>query len=99
MGANAFFSAVVRIQTDRGHQVADRGPYRFIRHPGYLGAIAFSLGVPLLLESWWALIPGLMSVILFLVRTHLEDQTLQEELPGYSEYAQKVRFRLFPGFW
>jgi protein-S-isoprenylcysteine O-methyltransferase Ste14 len=64
-----------------------------------LGAIAFSLGVPLLLESWWALIPGLLSVILFLVRTHLEDLTLQEELSGYVDYTDKVRFRLIPGLW
>lgn len=99
MGVNAYFSPMVRIQEERGHQVAVGGPYRFIRHPGYLGAILFSLGIPLLLESWWALIPGALSVILYFVRTALEDQTLNEELSGYKEYAGRVKFKLLPGVW
>ncbi len=99
MAANAFFSAVVRIQTDRGHSVATGGPYRWIRHPGYLGAIAFSIGMPFLLSSWWALIPGLLSVVLYILRTYLEDQTLIAELPGYREFTQLTRFKLIPGIW
>ena len=99
MAANAFFSAVVRIQKERDHQVATEGPYRLIRHPGYLGAIAFSIGIPFLLASWWALIPGLISVILYVLRTGLEDQTLAAELEGYQEYSKDVIFRLIPGIW
>lgn len=99
MAANPFFSAVVRIQEDRGHQVAAGGPYRWIRHPGYLGAIIFSFGIPFLLSSWWALIPGILSVILYVLRTALEDQTLIAELPGYKGYANHVGFRLIPGVW
>lgn len=99
MGANAYFSPVVRIQEERGHQVADGGPYGIIRHPGYLGAILFSLGIPFLLESWWALIPGVLSVILYCVRTALEDQTLIDDLKGYEDYSTRVRFKLLPGIW
>jgi len=99
MGANFFFSPLVRIQEERGHQVADKGPYKLIRHPGYLGAIMFTVGIPILLGSWWALIPNLIAVLLYLVRTVLEDQTLIEELPGYKEYAQFVKSRLIPGVW
>jgi protein-S-isoprenylcysteine O-methyltransferase Ste14 len=99
MAANAFFSAVVRIQDDRGHTVASGGPYRYVRHPGYLGAIAFSFGIPFLLASWWALIPGLLSIMLYVLRTALEDQTLIEELPGYQEFTSKVKYRLIPGIW
>ncbi len=99
MGVNAYFSPVARIQEERGHQVADGGPYRYIRHPGYLGAILFSLGIPLLLESWWALIPGLVTVALYVYRTALEDQTLIEELSGYVDYAARVRYKLLPGVW
>lgn len=99
MGANAYFSPVVRIQEERGHRVADGGPYRIIRHPGYVGAILFSLGIPLLLESWWALIPGVVSVVLYGLRTSLEDQTLIKELPGYEEYAARVKYKLLPGVW
>jgi protein-S-isoprenylcysteine O-methyltransferase Ste14 len=99
ISANTFFSAQVRIQTERSHTVANTGPYKFIRHPGYVGAILFSLGVPVMLASWWAVIPGMISVILYVVRTSLEDKTLQEELPGYSDYAEQVEFRLIPGVW
>jgi len=99
MSANRFFSPLVRIQQERGHRVADTGPYRFIRHPGYLGAIGFSVGVPLLLGSLWALIPGMISAGLYILRTKLEDNTLAAELPGYREYLGQVRYRLIPGVW
>jgi len=97
--SNAFFSQVVRIQKERGHSVATGGPYQFVRHPSYVGAILFELATPIMLGSWWALIPGGLDAILFVVRTALEDKTLQEELDGYKEYAARVRFRLLPGVW
>ena len=96
---NRFFSGTVRIQTDRGHHVVDSGPYRLVRHPGYVSAIWTHLGMPLLFGSLWGLIPGFLTAILFIVRTALEDKTLQEELPGYKEYTQKTKYRLFPGIW
>lgn len=99
MSANTFFSAQVRIQTERGHQVADTGPYKTVRHPGYVGAILFTVGVPILLGSWWALIPNIAAVILYIIRTALEDKTLAEELPGYADYQKSVKFRLIPGVW
>jgi protein-S-isoprenylcysteine O-methyltransferase Ste14 len=99
MSANNFFSPLVRIQEERGHRVADGGPYRIVRHPGYLGAIGFSVGVPLLLGSWWALLPGLIAAALMVLRTSLEDHTLAEELPGYKQYQARVRFKLIPGVW
>ena len=99
MVANAFFSEVVRIQDDRGHTVATGGPYRYARHPGYVGQIAFELAVSVALGSLWALIPGVLSALLIILRTALEDRTLQEELAGYQEYAGRVRYRLLPGVW
>jgi protein-S-isoprenylcysteine O-methyltransferase Ste14 len=99
MVSNAFFSTLVRIQDDRGHAVAAGGPYRYVRHPGYVGWILLSLATPLLLGSLWALGPGGLSAFLMMVRTALEDKTLLQELPGYTEYARQVRFRLLPGVW
>ncbi len=99
MGANRFFSTVVRIQADRGHAVATGGPYRFVRHPGYVGFLAGGLGIPLLLGTWWALVPAALSCAVVLVRTALEDRTLLRELPGYADYAARVRYRLLPGVW
>ncbi|GAB4543483.1 MAG: isoprenylcysteine carboxylmethyltransferase family protein [Anaerolineae bacterium] len=99
MTANAFFSTVVRIQGDRGHAVATTGPYRYVRHPGYAGSVAFELATPVMLGSLWALIPGALAALLVVVRTALEDQTLHEELQGYQEYAARVRYRLVPGVW
>lgn len=99
MWANAYFSAVVRIQTDRGHSVATGGPYRMVRHPGYVGAILFTLAMPVLMGSLWGLIPAALAAILFIVRTRLEDDTLQAELPGYTEFTQQTRYRLLPGIW
>ncbi len=97
--SNPFFSQVVRIQSERGHSVAQGGPYRFIRHPGYTATILMEIGAPLILGSWWALIPSGLFVILLIVRTALEDRTLRQELPGYLEYAEKVKYRLIPGVW
>lgn len=97
MACNPFFSESVRIQEN--HQVARRGPYRLVRHPGYLGNLIGCLGHPLLLGSWWAFIPAILTIIAFVIRTALEDKTLQKELTGYSDYAGQVRFRLLPGIW
>ncbi len=99
MGANAFFSEAVRIQEERGHTVVTDGPYRYVRHPGYVGAILALLATPLLLGSLWALVPAGVAAIGYVVRTALEDGMLQEELDGYQEYAARVRYRLLPGVW
>jgi protein-S-isoprenylcysteine O-methyltransferase Ste14 len=97
--SNAFFSQIVRIQSERGHAVATGGPYRHVRHPAYAGAILGELAVPVLLASWPALIVSGLSAALLILRTALEDRMLQTELPGYTEYAQHVRRRLLPGLW
>jgi protein-S-isoprenylcysteine O-methyltransferase Ste14 len=99
LAENRFFSSVVRIQTDRGHVVCDSGPYRFVRHPGYAGNILPLFGIVLALGSVWALIPAAVASIITVIRTVLEDQTLQEELPGYRDYARRVRYRLIPGIY
>jgi protein-S-isoprenylcysteine O-methyltransferase Ste14 len=96
---NRFFEPGVRIQTDRGHHVVDTGPYRIVRHPGYLSALALLAGLPLALGSWWAVVPSLAAYGCVVVRTALEDRTLQAELPGYAAYAMRVRYRLLPGVW
>ena len=96
---NRFFSGVVRIQKERGHHVVDSGPYRWVRHPGYAGGLLAFLGTPLLLDSRYAWLPLVLFVGATVLRTALEDRTLQEELPGYREYAQRVRYRLVPGIW
>ena len=96
---NRFFSSVVRIQTERDHVVCDQGPYRFVRHPGYVGGILYGITTPLLLGSYWAVIPQALAVLTLLVRTELEDRLLQRDLPGYRDYAGKVRFKLIPGIW
>jgi protein-S-isoprenylcysteine O-methyltransferase Ste14 len=96
---NRFFSSVVRIQVDRGHVVCDSGPYRFVRHPGYAGNMLALPGMVLALSSIWTLIPVAVALIITVIRTMLEDQTLQEELPGYRDYAQRVRYRLIPGIY
>ncbi len=99
MVTNAHFSTVVRVQSEEGQTVCTAGPYRAVRHPGYVGAIGQSLGAPLLLGSGWALIPGIVAAALMVLRTALEDRTLQQELAGYAEYARAVRHRLLPGVW
>jgi len=96
LAENRFFSSVVRVQTDRGHRVCDSGPYRVVRHPGYAGNVLALFGIVLALSSTWTLIPAAVAVIIAVTRTALEDQTLQEELPGYRDYARRVRYRLIP---
>ncbi len=96
---NKFFSSVVRIQHDRGHEVIQAGPYQYVRHPGYTGGILMSISTSLVLGSLWALIPAGIVTILLIIRTYLEDTMLQKELSGYMEYTKKVRYRLLPGIW
>ncbi len=99
MIANAYFSTVARVQPERGQTVCAEGPYRFVRHPGYSGAILQSLGTPLLLGSVWAFVPALAAAALMATRTWFEDRMLMTGLPGYAEYASQVRHRLLPGAW
>jgi protein-S-isoprenylcysteine O-methyltransferase Ste14 len=99
MVSNRFFYGRVRVEKARGHSVASSGPYQAVRHPGYAGAIIFNLAVPLLLNSLWAFIPAVVIVLVLILRTALEDRLLMHELPGYSSYAQQVRYRLIPGIW
>ncbi len=99
MSVNYYLSRYARIQDDRGQQVVSEGPYRFVRHPMYATLTPFFLGMVLVLGAWWALLPAGLIFILYIFRTALEDRMLQEELPGYREYARKVRYRLFPGIW
>jgi protein-S-isoprenylcysteine O-methyltransferase Ste14 len=96
---NRFFSGMVRIQKERGHQVVSSGPYRWVRHPGYAGALLTYLFTPILLDSYWAYIPVALLTVVLVIRTSLEDRTLQQELPGYADYAQRTRDRLLPGIW
>jgi protein-S-isoprenylcysteine O-methyltransferase Ste14 len=99
MVSNRFFAPVVRIQKDRGHTVATSGPYRFVRHPGYVGIMLCGVAVPLMLGSLWALVPAGLGVGVAVLRTALEDRTLRNELEGYKDYASRVRYRLIPGLW
>lgn len=99
MCVNHFFSTAVRMQFDRGHKVCTTGPYRYIRHPGYLGMITYYLATPIFLGSLWAMIPAIATVLLFIIRTALEDKTLIKKLPGYKEYAMGTRYRLIPRVW
>ena len=96
---NRFFSGTVRIQTERGHHLVTDGPYRFVRHPGYAGGLLGFILIPLLLDSLWAFLPAGLLAVVMVVRTALEDKTLQAELPGYAGYAQHTRYRLIPGIW
>jgi protein-S-isoprenylcysteine O-methyltransferase Ste14 len=99
MVSNKFFSTSVRIQMDRDHTVATGGPYQYVRHPGYVGYIVSLFATAVALGSLWALIPAGLTMCLFIVRTALEDKTLQEELDDYRDYATRVRYRLLPGVW
>jgi len=99
MAANRYAAVYARIQKERGHAVATTGPYRFVRHPFYVGTITFSLAIPLALGSPWALIPGGLAALLFIVKTAAEDRMLREGLEGYREYAERVRYRLLPRVW
>jgi len=96
---NRFFSGMVRIQTDRGHQIVSSGPYRWIRHPGYAGALLTYLATPIFLDSRWAFLPVMFITIVLVIRTSMEDKVLQDELEGYHDYARRVRYRLLPGVW
>ena len=96
---NRFFSSTVRIQKDRGHIVCDKGLYGFVRHPAYLGSILQAIGFPLLFSSLWSIIPVAILILIHLIRTALEDQTLRNELEGYQSYALKTRYRLIPFVW
>ena len=96
---NKFFSTVVRIQKDRGQTVCKDGPYRFVRHPGYLGGLLYIIVTPIVLSSFWGLIPAVIAVVLLFIRTYLEDKTLQRELEGYTDYTNETRYRLLPGIW
>ena len=96
---NNFFSSVVRIQSDRNQEVCKDGPYRFVRHPGYVGGVLFTIAIPLVLGSFLGLIPLPLAILLLFIRTHLEDKTLQKELTGYTDYTKEVRYRLLPGIW
>ncbi len=97
--SNVFFSQMVRVQSERGRTIIKSGPYRYICHPAYLGAIIYELAVSILLASWWAFIISGLSTILLTLCTVLEDRTLQAELAGYVDYARQVRYRLVPGIW
>ena len=96
---NRFFSGMVRIQYDRDHTVVSSGPYRWIRHPGYTGAMITYLATPFFLDSIWALLPTMFITAVLVIRTSLEDQVLQDELDGYRDYSANVRYRLIPGLW
>jgi protein-S-isoprenylcysteine O-methyltransferase Ste14 len=99
MTVNRFFAATVRIQKERGHRVISTGPYAYVRHPGYLGSAAYVIGTPLALDSLYAALPAAVCIAALVLRTALEDRTLQTELEGYSEYARRVRSRLIPALW
>ncbi len=99
MAVNPFFEKTVRIQTERDHRVIDTGPYRFVRHPGYVGLFGWLASAPLMLGSWWAFLPAALSAAAVVGRTALEDRTLRDGLPGYREYASRVRYRLIPKLW
>ncbi len=100
MAVNTHFEKTVRIQSDRHHRVIESGPYRIVRHPGYIAIIlGLILATPLLLGSWWAFIPAILAMVCLIIRTILEDRTLRQELSGYEAYTKKVPYRLLPGFW
>lgn len=99
MMVNTHFEVTVRIQNDRDHKVITAGPYKIVRHPGYVGAILWAVATPLIIGSVVGLIPAVIAGLVLIVRTWLEDKTLHRELNGYVEYADKVKYRLFPGIW
>jgi protein-S-isoprenylcysteine O-methyltransferase Ste14 len=96
---NSFAAAVVKVQAERGHRVVSSGPYAFVRHPMYTGAVLFMVGIALLLGSWWGTALSPIFAVLFGIRTRIEEDTLMTALPGYADYAARVRYRLVPGLW
>jgi protein-S-isoprenylcysteine O-methyltransferase Ste14 len=99
MKSNPFHSNETRIQSDRGHKVVKTGPYRHVRHPTYAASVLIWVSTPFILGSWWALIPGGLAGLMMVLRTLLEDRMLHDELVGYTDYVQRVRYRLLPGIW
>ena len=99
MIVNPHFEPTVRMQKDRDHQVITTGPYKIVRHPGYLAGILFTLSIPLIIGGVFTFIPAGIYLLLMIIRTLFEDRTLHRELNGYSEYAKRVRYRLFPWIW
>jgi protein-S-isoprenylcysteine O-methyltransferase Ste14 len=99
MGFNRYFSSQVRIQTDRGQTVVQKGPYSWVRHPAYAGTLLSWLATPVFFSSWWVAVPAILTICALVLRTALEDRVLQAELPGYSDYARRVKYRLIPGIW
>lgn len=99
MRENPYLSRIVEIQKERGHRVITTGPYRYVRHPMYVGVIILFFCIPLALGSLLTLISGALLTALVVIRTHFEDKTLHSELEGYKEYSEKVRYRLVPGIW
>jgi protein-S-isoprenylcysteine O-methyltransferase Ste14 len=96
---NSYAAPTVKIQSERGHRVVSTGPYATVRHPMYAGAVAFFIGTPLLLGSWLGLAVAPALIALLAARAVLEERTLARELPGYRDYAARVRYRLLPGVW
>jgi protein-S-isoprenylcysteine O-methyltransferase Ste14 len=99
MRVNPFFATVVRIQSERGHRLVDRGPYRLVRHPGYAGTIAAHLALCIALGSLWALVPTALGSLLLAARAVREERTLEGGLAGYADYVRRIRWRLLPGVW
>ncbi|MGD2027880.1 MAG: methyltransferase [Anaerolineales bacterium] len=99
MAVNAKFATIVRVGDESSHPVAMDGPYRIVRHPGYLGFCFQTLGLPLLLGTWWGYVLSVLGIVFIIIRTALEDKTLQAELPGYEKLVQQTRYRLLPGIW
>jgi protein-S-isoprenylcysteine O-methyltransferase Ste14 len=96
---NSFAAPVVKVQAERGHRVIDTGPYAFVRHPMYSGAVLYFAGIALLLGSWWGLVLSPVFFVLFSIRAGIEERALADGLPGYADYLARVRYRLVPGLW
>ena len=99
MRENSFAIPVVKLQAERGHRVVSTGPYAWVRHPMYTATILFFVGAPLLLGSWWGVAMAPLFVVLFAIRTRIEERALIAGLPGYADYTARVRYRLVPGLW